>query len=103
MEPQERWQLEASFDQAMHSIDERAAREIGYRPTHFPDMLREGGDVATAVALLQPHGAVPEGFTRLALAERLNPSVEHLVLQAPWCGRFDEDVLTVARRRLKRS
>ncbi len=87
----------------MHSIYERAAREIGYRPTYFLNMLRERGGVATAAALLQPRGAVPEGFTRLALEQRLDLSVEHLVLQEPWCRLFDEDVLTVARRRLKRS
>ena len=101
--PSERERLSAQFDAEMQSIYDRASSEIGYHPTSFLAMLRQRGGVATAEALLQPRGPVPEGFTRLALEQRLDLSVEHLVQQEPWCHLFAEETLSVARLRLKRS
>lgn len=93
--------LEKAFDQAMFDIYRRADAEIGYRPTVFLDMLHRLGGVVTAKQLI--NAARPsDGYTRLYEANRLDLTVEAVVIDDPkWQPLFTEAELVKARRRLK--
>ena len=91
--------LESKFEGAMHDIYRSADKECNYRPTYFLRMLNDHGGLDTAKGLLaKPE--VSEGFTKLALLQRLDLSVEALALQPEWKTLFTDAERTIARRRL---
>lgn len=93
---------EAKFNQAMLDIYTRAKVEIGYNATRFLQMVREKGGVETAHYLLAGNVTdVSEGFTQLALKDRLDLAVETLVQSPDWTGLFSEAELKIARLRLR--
>ncbi len=90
-----------AFDQAMFDIYRRADAEIGYRPTIFLDMLHKRGGVATAKQLINA-SKPSDGYTRLYEENRLDLTVEAVVIENPaWHMLFTSEELTRARRRLK--
>jgi hypothetical protein len=93
--------LARQFDQAMFDIYRRAEAEIAYRPTLFLNMLHERGGVQTAKTLI--NAAKPsDGYTRLYEANRLDLTVEAVVIDNPkWHPLFVGEELAKARRRLK--
>lgn len=77
----------------------RAAVEIGYRATRFWGMVIDHGALEAAKRLLRE----PEeqsGLTRLWELERLDISVEALVLQERWDTLFSDEERQKARARL---
>jgi 5-methylcytosine-specific restriction enzyme B len=92
--------LEADFQQAMLRAYRDAERDINYQPTQFFQQLNEQGAVAAAKQLLaQPNGS--DGFTRLYMENRLDLSVEALVLQPQYAALFTDEERRVARERLE--
>jgi hypothetical protein len=90
--------LERAFDEAMMQIYLVAKTQAGYNAMRFLKMLGEHGGVETARRLL-PH--MSDGFTELWQRNRLDLTVESLVLQARWHDLFSDDEREVARRRLR--
>ncbi len=71
--------LERRFHREMVQIYEKAKRETGYNATRFLQMVSTEGGLATARKLLRAPAA-SEGFTALWERQRLDLSVEALVL-----------------------
>ncbi len=92
-------QLEAEFHRAMVNIY-HAAASIGYRPTYFLQLINEHGGVIAAKRLLR--AAEPQsGLVRLWNLDRLDISVEALVLQERWKTLFSDEERHTARERLR--
>ena len=94
--------LEVKFHQAMLGIYGAALREAKYKATRFKQMVVEKGGLATAQHLLdsKPEN-VSEGFTELALRQRLDLTVESLVLDEQWRPLFTAEQIRVAQARLQ--
>jgi hypothetical protein len=96
MTPQEASQ----FDAAMFSIYKRAKQELNYNATIFLDMLYKHKGYETAVRLIR--AAMPsDGYTALWEKDRLDLTVEALVIQEPWRSIFDPADIERAVKRLK--
>ena len=90
---------EDAFDRAMRNIYKSALTECGYRATRFLHLIDSHGGLLAAKQLLGTPGH-PEGLTKLWELQRLDISMEALVLQSRWDGLFSEKELAVARKRL---
>ena len=73
------------FDHAMRNIYNRALSELGYRASRFHQMLRDHGGIETAHRLLP---SMSEGFEELWRRNRLDLTVEALVIQPRWKPLF---------------
>ena len=83
----------------MLEIYDRAKSEAGYPATRFRQMVLERGGYKTAKYLIgEP--TVSEGFTQLALRERLDLTVEALIQQTEWRSLFSNQELETAAQRL---
>ena len=91
--------LEGRFHEEMIAIY-REETGFGYYPSYFLRMVVEQGGLAAAKQLLSS-SAPSSGFTRLWEEQRLDLSVEALVLQEPWSALFTDTELAEARRRLE--
>ena len=95
-----REQILREFHEQMLDIYRQAKRQLGYNATRFLQMVTERGGYSAARDLLATN-EVSEGFTELSLrGNRLDLSVEFLVLTSPWCTLFSDAELDVARKRL---
>ena len=91
-------ELEAQFHQEMLKIYVEASK-LGYYPTRFRRMVEEHGGLAAAKRLLA--GDAPsDGFERLWELDRIDLTVESLVLREPWRRLFADAELREAERRL---
>lgn len=91
--------LEAEFHRSMLNIYDAAA-ELGFRPVRFLRMVHVHGGVETARRLLS--GSLAQsGLTRLWELERLDISMEALVLRERWHRLFSDAERQVARGRLE--
>ena len=92
--------LEEMFDSEMWRLYEKQ-RQVMRDPIRFRGMLVNRGGLATAMQMLD--SPTPgDGFIRLSERDRLDRSVEALVLKEPWCCLFTDEQLAVARSRLER-
>lgn len=93
--------LERRFHDAMLGIYHRAKSELNYNATRFKQMvIRHGGHEAAEILLASNQPS--DGFTELFLrGNRLELSVEYLVLEEPWRELFTEEQRLVAHRRLE--
>ncbi|MFW9879033.1 MAG: hypothetical protein ACFFG0_38630 [Candidatus Thorarchaeota archaeon] len=91
--------LERQFDRAMLSIYERAKNEAGYNATRFLQMLYDYGGLETAKILLYEK-RLSEGFTALWELDRLDLTMEAMILKSPWKQLFTEEELKIAEQRL---
>ena len=91
--------LEGQFQEEMLRIY-REATKFGYRPSYFLQMVVEQGGLAAARHLLNTNEP-SSGFTRLWQENRVDLSVEAVVLQEPWRSLFTDEELTSARQRLE--
>ena len=82
---------------------QRAAEESrreGYSPNNFVRMLNaEGGFETTKRLLMKP--TVSEGFVELFRLQRLDLTVEALVVESEWARFFDPALLAIAGKRLR--
>ena len=77
----------------------REAASFGYYPTRFLEMVNAEGGVNAAKKLLR-ESTVSDGFRRLWEEDRLDLSVEAVVLNPSWEALFTSEELAVARGRL---
>ena len=90
---------ESEFHRECVAGSERLKREISYTPTRFNQMVAEHGGPEAVRQLLTGRDA-SDGFTTLWEAERLEMSVEAMVL-LPWYETlFTDEQRATARRRL---
>jgi hypothetical protein len=89
-----------AFDAAMFDIYRRAKSEAKYNATQFLQMITTNGGHATARTLInstQPS----DGYTALYLRNRLDLTVEAMVVENPrWHSLFTPEELSKAKRRL---
>ena len=78
----------------------REATKFDYYATYLLRMVNEQGGLTAAKQLLRDDTPA-SGFTRLWEEQRLDLSVESLVLHEPWRCLFTDEELTKARRRLE--
>ena len=90
--------VEQQFETAIAAIYPQCA-EFKYHPTYLVQLIGDLGGVGAAKALLVKPPS--DGFGRLALEQRLDLSVEALVLNRQWRELFTETELASARRRLR--
>lgn len=89
--------LVRDFDHAMMQIYVQAKQQAGYTATRFYQMLDEHGGVETARRLLPQ---MSDGFTELYRRNRLDLTVEALVLKPKWHDLFSVEERQMARDRL---
>jgi hypothetical protein len=89
---------QALFDRTVFEAYE-SWKTIGYRATRFRQMLGRHGGVETARRLLQIRGVSP-GFERLRDAQRLEETIEFILLRPEFAPLFTADEQATARRRL---
>lgn len=89
-----------TFDKAMQDVYVRAKQEAGYNATYFLEMLHQHGGMGTARRLLASNGA-SYGFTALWQRNRLDLTVENVVLGPEFRALFTNDELDTAQRRLQ--
>ena len=83
----------------MRNIYVRADKECGYRATRFLQMLGEKGGVGTAKSLISRPGGT-EGFTKLWEFNRLDLSVEALVIREEFQSLFTKEEIDTCKNRL---
>lgn len=85
----------------MHGIYTRARLEAGYNATIFLQMLHRHGGLGTAKQLINAP-QVSDGYTALYEKDRLDLTVEALVIDNPkWHGLFAPEEIERAKVRLK--
>ena len=91
--------LRGQFHQEMLRIYDECS-QFGYRPTRFRQMVNRDGGWETARTLLQGE-TLSDGFVRLWEENRLDLTVEALVVRDPWRRLFTESEISKAARRLE--
>ena len=91
--------VEVQFDAAMMNVYQRALKECHYNATRFLHMLHEHRGLGTARILLHAVG-VSDGYVALWERNRLDLTVEALVLQTEWHPLFSAQEREIARTRL---
>ena len=92
--------LERAFHQRMIDIYKAAKSEARYNASRFLSMVNEHGGLETAQILLRA-SAVSEGYTALWERQRLDLTVEAVILEEPWRALFNKSEQETAVRRLK--
>jgi len=87
------------FNAEMLGLFNRTGKAMGYWPRYFLRKVRRVGGSRMAKDLLDDSSKA-SGFGRLADENKLELSVEYLVLQARWWPLFTDRERTVARKRL---
>jgi len=77
----------------------KAKRECGYNATRFLQMISEQDGLATAKKLIAKPGGT-DGFTTLWEHQRLDISVEAIVLKPEFAPLFTEEERNLCRERL---
>lgn len=93
-------QLELDFYKEMLNIYEQADIQCNYRATRFKQMVAENGGVITAKKLISKNGGT-EGFLRLWECNRLDLSIEALVLKDKYKELFTNEERRICKDRLK--
>ncbi len=91
--------IKARFNEEMISIYWKAKTECNYNATRFLQMVSEQGGLEAAKSLLHADG-YSDGLVALWERDRLDITMEALVLQKPWSSLFSKEELDVARKRL---
>lgn len=92
-------QLEHRFDAAMMDVYRRAMKECDYNATRFLQMLHDHRGLETARILLHA-STVSEGYTALWERNRLDLTVEALILKGEWHPLFSDQEREIAQKRL---
>ena len=92
--------LEAQFHEEMLSIQPKSGRATGYWPNRFLQKVRKAGGLQAAKEWLRPEKGLSPGLQRLARENRIDLSMETLVLQEPWNQLFSDEELNEARKRV---
>ena len=92
-------ELELRFHHAMLAIYEDAKRDCGYNATRFRKMVAVDGGLQTAKTLLATE-LPSDGFIALFEHQRLDLTVENLVLKPEFQALFSKQELLIAKERL---
>jgi hypothetical protein len=92
--------LAEKFHQEMLAIYERARNECDYHHHRFLQMVQEDGGLEVAHRLLE-EDSVREGLVTLWRKDRLDLTVEALVLKPEYEPLFTEEEISKARKRLE--
>ena len=91
--------VRAEFERAMKDVYIRAKSEANYTASYFIGMLSSYGGLGTAQRLLAST-EVSSGFAALYERDRLDLTVEALVIQSKFASLFTDEELDIARPRL---
>ncbi len=92
--------LEALFHKEMLSLHEKWRSECSYTATVFIKIVKQHGGVKAAQILLRGQG-LSRGFLKLMTLQRLDLSMENLVIQPKWATLFTEAEREIAKNRLE--
>ncbi|MCY4030578.1 MAG: hypothetical protein OXF05_00505 [Hyphomicrobiales bacterium] len=92
-------ELKKRFEKEMHQVYKNVTK-IHHPPTYLLRLIDDNGGFAAAVILLEKSEPSQTFFTLWEL-NRLDLSVETLVLKEPWRQLFEQRHLDEAERRLK--
>ena len=90
--------LKDEFNSELEMIVNRCIKEV-YRPTFFINMARET-DYYRAAKKVVSSSRIPDGFIKLLEADRLDLSVENLVIQSKYKNIFTQKEIDTCKRRL---
>ena len=88
------------FYKEMVGIYRRAKEEVNYTATRFIQMVAERGGVETAKILVNAN-TPSDGYTELWQRNRLDLTVEALMIKEEWSSLFTPQELERARARLE--
>ncbi len=77
----------------------QAIQDHVYRPTYFIQVMNERGAYEAACQVIHDQ-VLPQGFSTLFQANRLDLTIEAFVLQPEWAALFEPQTLRLARDRL---
>ncbi|NJL90662.1 MAG: hypothetical protein HC916_13405 [Coleofasciculaceae cyanobacterium SM2_1_6] len=92
--------LEDRLHEEMIAIYQNVGRETGYWAHRYLQRVRRVGGLQAAKDWLKPTSNPTSGLQRLVEINRLDLSLEALVLQQPWSSLFTSEELSVAQKRL---
>lgn len=92
--------LEAELHEEMLAVYDRIGRETGYWANRYRQSVKKVGGLQAAKNSLKPKSAPTKGLLKLTEIDRLDLSVEALVLQERWSSLFTPEELQVARSRI---
>jgi len=92
-------EVRAAFDRAMRDVYGRAKSEVNYTASYFLTMLGDYGGIGTAHRLIAA-SEVGSGFAALYERDRLDLTVEALVVKPEFASLFTEDEIGIAQQRL---
>jgi hypothetical protein len=92
--------LEAQLHEEMIAIYKNVGRETGYWAKRYLQRVRRVGGLQAAQDWLKPKSSPTSGLQKLVEINRLDLSVEALVLRQPWSSLFSGEELQLAQRRL---
>lgn len=91
--------MEEEFHQEMLNVHRLILENVDYNATRFLHMVNVSGGVNAAKELLRAR-RISDGLSKLAIAGRLDISMEALVLQERWGILFNDDERQLARDEL---
>lgn len=92
--------LEEQFHEEMIDVYKNTGRETGYWARRYLQKVRRVGGLQVARDLLKPEKDSAKGLQILMEKNRIDLSVEALVLRSPWSSLFRSEELQVAQKRL---
>lgn len=92
--------IKKHFHESMMQIYLDAKKECCYVATRFLQLINDRGGVETAKSLIHKSG-ISNGFTKLWELNRLDLSVEALVLKKEFTCLFTEEERRICKKRLK--
>jgi len=93
--------IEDKFHDEMKKIYLKAKEEAHYPANRFIQMVSNDGGLETAKKLIMKEGG-SDGFTNLWERNRLDLTVEALVIRAEFASLFSEEEIKICKERLKK-
>jgi hypothetical protein len=88
------------FEERLLESARISKEELGYMPSYFLRMMRENGGILTAKILINEK-KIPDGFTQMYLRNRLDLTIEAIVIEPQFRALFTPEELQKAEKRLK--
>lgn len=93
--------IQKQFHEEMLAVYDKVGKSTGYWPHRFLKKVKNHGGLAAAKSWLNDSPSVSEGFKRLAGIQRLDFSMEAIILRSPWSQLFTDAEKAVAMQRLE--
>ncbi len=92
--------LEADLHDEMVAIYKNVGRETGYWAGRYLQRVKKVGGFQAAKDWLKPNSSPTSGLQKLGDINRLDLSLEALVLRQPWSSLFTDEELHTAQKRI---